>query len=54
MAAPLRKQLIANGLMIVLLVTIPLWVLPVVSWKLYRYAYEEICGWDDFSSTPDE
>ncbi len=48
MAAPIGKQFASTMLMLALTVTLPFWILPVAMWKLYRYSYEEICGWDDF------
>lgn len=46
--APIKRQLGAGLVMLVILATSPLWIVPHVIWKLYRYAYIEVCGWDDF------
>jgi len=48
MMAPLGRQIGASLVMLVILATSPLWIVPHVIWKLYRYAYVEVCGWDDF------
>ena len=46
--APIERQIAAT----VLFITLPLWIVPVCVWaglwRVYRWVYEDVCGWEDY------